>query len=711
MFMLIQSRRAAWYGRSFVISGSAVPVASITLEDLMKHFLSTGTFAITAVAVASLPLSVHAETGEFATEIPAVVVSAARTEQSTLTTPASITIITRKQIDGSGAYHIAEVLRGQGGVQIRDFFGDGSRATIDMRGFGDSASSNTLVLIDGRRLNNPDIGSPDLNSIALDDVERIEVVQGSAGVLFGDQAVGGVINIITRQPGALRHSLKLSAGSYNTVNLHAMSSQALDNGINYRASLDVRESDNYRDNNELSYLNGFGKLGYDYSNGSVFAELQYIKNDLNTPGALFADEVAADREQVNPSFATDYSNADTTIGRIGLVQELSSNWSFEGEVTNRETDGDFRISFTGGLPSTDNFTQDRKIQEFTPRFIGFIPALNNTMLTIGADVVESDYELSTVFGDQFNDQSQRSFYAQAVVPATNTLDITVGVRHAEVENNLRDASTNAFIIPVYPTGIQIDDDVTVATLGFTVKASDNWRVLLRADQNYRFAKVDEFLQPAFTPASTPIVLETQEGLSLETGIEWTLGNNSAKFIIYKLELENEIVLDPTVGLFGANINLDDTERRGFTVSGYWKSSQRLGLSASYTYTDAEVTSGFFKGKNIPLVAENSVLLSADYVISESWQVFGEVVAISDRVLGGDFNNSFSNLPGYGLFNVNAEYNVKDFTFNGRVNNVFNKEYADIGQLGFDPNAGFAQSAAFYPSPEINFLLTAAWNFR
>jgi iron complex outermembrane receptor protein len=654
-------------------------------------------------ATASFSLPVFSVTETTATEIPAVVVSAARTEQSTLTTPASITVITRKQIENSGARHVIEVLRGQGGVQINDFFGDGSRATVDMRGFGESAGSNTLVLVDGRRLNNPDIGSPDLNSIVLEDVERIEIAQGSAGVLFGDQAVGGVINIITRKPGALRHSLKLSAGSYNTVDFHAMTSQALDNGVNYRVSLDLRESDNYRDHNESSYLNGFGKLGYDYSSGSVFAEVQYIDNDLNTPGALFASEVAADRTQANPSFATDYSNSETTVGRIGLVQELSSNWSFEGEVTSRKTDGDFRISFAGGAPSTDNFTQNRKIQEFTPRFVGFIPALNNTMLTIGADAVESEYELSTSFGDQFNDQSQRSLYAQAIIPV-NIVDITVGVRHASVDNDLRDAGAFA----VYPTGVKIEDDVTVGTLGLAIKANENWRVLLRADQNYRFAKVDEFLQPAFTPAFTPVELKTQEGLSLETGVEWSQGSNTAKFIIYNLKLENEIAFDPANF---ANINLDDTERKGLISSGYWKATQRLGFSASYTYTDAEVTSGFATGKNIPLVAEHSALLSTDYAISESWQVFGEVVAISDRVLGGDFDNTLSKLPGYGLLNVKAQYNVSDFTFSGRINNVLNKEYSDVGQLGFDPNAGFAPAEAFYPSPEINFLLTAAWNFR
>lgn len=672
----------------------------------MKHILSAG-FLLTSASFSLSAIAYTPADAQTATEIPAVLVSGARTEQSSLTIPASITVISRQQIDASGAMHVIDVLRGQGGVQIKDLYGDGSRATVDMRGFGDTASSNTMVLVDGRRLNNPDIGSPDLNSVALDDVERIEIVQGSAGVLFGDQAVGGVINIITRKPGRLKHVLKLSVGSYNAVSVHGATSQALDNGVNYRVSLDVRESDNYRDNNELSYLNGFGKLGYDYSSGSVFAELQYIDNDLNTPGALFASEVETDRKQANQSFASDYSNAKTTVGRIGLVQELSNNWSFESEVTHRKTDGDFRISFAGGAPSTDNYTQNRKVQEFTPRFIGVVPALNNTLLTIGVDAVESEYDLSTIFGDQFNDQSQRSLYAQAIMPV-DIVDITIGVRHASVDNDLRDVNPFG---AVYPSGVKIEDDVTVGTLGFAIQADENWRVLLRADQNYRFAKVDEFLQPALTPASTPIELKTQEGLSLETGLEWSQGSHTAKIIIYNLKLENEITYDPTVGAFGANINLDDTERTGLITSAYWKATQNLGFSASYTYTDAEVTKGFAKGKNIPLVAEHSALLSTDYAISDSWQVFGEVVAISDRVLGGDFDNMFDKLPGYGVFNVKAEYHVSDFTFSGRVNNLLNKEYADVGQLGYDPNVGFSPGEAYYPSPEINFLLTAAWNFR
>jgi iron complex outermembrane receptor protein len=651
------------------------------------------------VTMASISLPVHSAINAGSTEIPAVVVSAARTEQSTLTTPASITVITRRQIESSGAVHVVEVLRGQGGVQINDLYGDGSRASVGMRGFGETAGSNTLVLIDGRRLNNPDIASPDLNSIALDDVERIEIVQGSAGVLFGDQAVGGVINIITRKPGALRHSLKLSAGSYNTVAFHGMTSQALGNGVNYRVSLDIRESDNYRDHNESSYLNGFGNLGYDYSSGSVFAEVQYIDDELNTPGTLFADEVAVDRRQVSPNFINDFSNAETTVGRIGLVQEVSNNWSFEGELTSRDTDGVFRLSSVFGV-ETENATQDRKIKEFTPRFIGFIPSLNNTMLTLGADVVESDYKLNSRFGEQVNDQSQQSLYIQAVIPATQTLDVTLGVRYAEVDNELTDGFTF--------NNESITDDITVGTFGLAYQANNNWRVLVRIDQNYRFVKVDEYTnaQPFPAPPST-VILETQEGLSLETGVEWVSGQDNLKFLVYQLDLDNELTYDP---LNFINVNLDETRRTGFISSGRWQSSKRVGVGASYSYTDAEVLSGAFTGKDIPFVAKHIGLISVDYQASDSWLVYGELTGVSDRVFAGDFDNVLDKLPGYGVVNIKAEYNINDFTFSGRVNNVFNKKYSDVGQLGTDPNT-FTSRAAFFPSPEINFLLTAAWNFR
>ncbi|HMV72169.1 MAG TPA: Plug domain-containing protein, partial [Pseudomonadales bacterium] len=118
--------------------------------------------------------------------IEQIVVTGLRAEQLVLDTPAAISVITREDIERSGALTIADVLRGRAGLQIRDTIGDGARGiVVSMRGFGENAVNNTLVLVDGRRLNNPSLAAPDLGSIALADIERIEVLQGGAGVLFG----------------------------------------------------------------------------------------------------------------------------------------------------------------------------------------------------------------------------------------------------------------------------------------------------------------------------------------------------------------------------------------------------------------------------------------------------------------------------------------------------------------------------------------------
>lgn len=635
--------------------------------------------------------------------LEAVIVSAARTEQSALTTPASITVISREEIDASGATHVVDLLHGRGGVQVYDNFGSGSLASVGMRGFGETANANTLVLVDGRRLNNTDIAAPDLNVIALDDVERVEIVQGSAGVLFGDQAVGGVINIITRGTVASRQSLKISAGNYETVNFHAMTSQVFDDGYNYRISLDLRESDNYRENNDTFYLNGLTRLGYEDDRGSVFAELQYVDNQVQAPGTLFAEELAVDRRQASANFANDFTNIETTVARLGMKRELSSNWSFEGEATSRNSDSEFVLSSVFGAETQVN-PQKRNVKELTPRLIGVIPGLNdlNAMVTLGVDVIQSEYSISSRFGDQFNDQSQQSIYAQLVMPLSSVIDVTFGARHARVENELRD--TGGFAL--FPAGIDINDDVIVGTFGITVKANDNWRVFLRTDQNYRFAKVGEYLQPGFHPTLfTPVILETQEGLSVETGFDWSLGQHSAKFIYYMLDLDNEIIFDP---VNFANINLKETERRGVIAEGRWQMSERLGLAVSYTMTNGKVIGGAFKDKEIPLLAEHSGLISSDFQLNTQWQFYGEVQLLSDRVFSGDFNNQLSRLPGHGIVNFKAEYTAEDFVLSGRINNVLNREYSQVGFLQLNPDMLFNESEAYFTSPKLNVLITASW---
>lgn len=631
------------------------------------------------------------------TELPQVVVSATRSEQSAIPTAASITVITREQLEASGVRTVAEALRGQGGVQVSDLFGDGTQTNVGIRGFNETAPSNTLVLVDGRRLNNPDIRPPNLFSIPVEDVERIEIVQGSAGVLFGDQAVGGVINIITRTPQRLALGLEGGAGSYEHWLAYGSVADRLANGLAYRLSAKKEESDNYRENNDLDYENLSGRVGWEYATGSVFLELQHFHERLGLPGALFAGEVEADRRQAFRNFIGDFSEPTTDVQRLGLSQSIGGHWSFDAEATHRDTHRDFQNGFRSGKGSPSK--QDREVQEFTPRFIGaYTLGGGDLLLTLGYDGTRSDYQLQSSIGLQKNDQSIDAVYGQGVVPIAERWTLTLGARHAHAHNEIQDSFT-------FKEKTPISDRVTVGELGLAFRPDGAWRLFLRRAGNFRFPKVDEFTDP-----EPGVVLQPQVGVSYELGAEWARGGHDAKLVLYRLDLDDEIATVPGVGLFGlpANTNIDATRRDGLILSGAWQATERLRLAGAYSYVDARVSAGPFAGRRIPGVARNLGSVSAHYQPAPRWSLYAELQATGNRVLFGDFANAFQPLPGYGVVNLKADYTYKRWTFSARVNNLLDKLYSDVGTLGFNPDTG-ASEPAFYPSPERNFFLSVRYD--
>jgi len=620
------------------------------------------------------------------TEIPSIIVSGTRSVQSAVTTPSSITIISREQIEASGASHITEVLRNQAGVQLYDLYGDGSRATVSMRGFsGGNAASNSLILLDGRRLNNTDLGTPDLNSIALQDVERVEIIQGSAGSLFGDQAVGGVINIITRAPRKLAARAEVGLGSFDSHSVRANVSDNAGNGLAYRLSAEIRRSDNYREHNGQDYANVVGRLDYRHGNGLLFAELQYVDEEIDFPGALSAAQVAADRRQSGTP--SDYNNTDTAIARVGIRHALSPNWQLEAELSERDSDG--AGSFYGSA-----FNQDRRHTGFTPRLIGTLNSTHgDVLLTVGADLDDTDYDYASPFGTTRNEQQIQSWYAQAVVPVSESVNTTIGARHARVQNHVVDTSA-------FPAGRDLDDHVSVAELGLSAQVHRDWRLFVRRDGNFRFAKVDEN-----TYTSPGVVgLDTQKGVSYEAGAEWARDGDSAKVVLYRLVLDNEIAFDSTApdpygGVTGANVNLDPTQRNGIIAELRHRPTSRLTLSGQYSYVDATFDSGPFAGKQVPFVAEHALRLSADYRPNPLWDLFAELHYTGERFQDSDYANTRDNLPAITVVNLNASYRIKHWLFSARINNLTDKKYSD-----------YATSSYFYPAPERNFRfsLRYAW---
>ncbi len=623
-------------------------------------------------------------------ELPPIVVSATRSPQPTIAKAAGISIITRAEIEESGANHIVDVLRGQGGIQINDLFGDGSRATVGIRGFGSNAAANSLILIDGRRLNNSDLGAPDLNSVALKDIERVEIVQGSAGTLYGDQAVGGVINIITRRPDRFQVSLVGSVGSYNRLQGFAAIANRHANGIGYRITGEKRVADNYRDNNNLDYSNFFGTLDFRHSRGLVFIEYQNVDEELETPGALFADQVAEDRRQAqNPD---DFVDTNTWVARAGLTQSIFSSWALRAEYTDRESDGSGVLS-VAGMPGP--VVTHRRHTEITPRLIGTINGrYGESLITFGADLFHTDFFLESVLGVIDNDQTMYGLYAQAVVPVSERLTLTGGIRHAGVENTITGA--------LLPPNTEISDNVTVGEAGIAFRPDRMWRLYGRVDTNYRFVLADEFTSASFGG----MIPETQTGTSYELGAEWDGIGAHAKLLLYRLDLNDEIAFDPILFI---NTNIGDTRREGVILEGDYTPIDKLTLLGHFSYVDAEVVDGPLQDSEIPFVANYIARASANYRFSERLSAFFELYGISDRVAQGDFANRLAGLPSYVVGNLNLTYRRNRFALAFLINNVFDKEYSDSAIASFRPPF-FTPETAFFPAPERNFLVTLSYHY-
>ncbi len=170
------------------------------------------------VVFLTLSLSVLAQTGgspsdEEVWEMEKVIVSATRTEEELLDVPQHATVITEEEIRATGASNLAEVIATKAGVSVSDHGPEGSEKSVSIRG---SVTSQVLVLIDGVRANSAQNAVVDLSLIPLENVERIEIVRGGTSALYGSDAVGGVINIITKRTASRDYTLRLSVenGSY-----------------------------------------------------------------------------------------------------------------------------------------------------------------------------------------------------------------------------------------------------------------------------------------------------------------------------------------------------------------------------------------------------------------------------------------------------------------------------------------------------------------
>lgn len=225
--------------------------------------------------------AVHADDGTV--KLKEVVVTATKTEKQPQDVTQSVTVISAEEISRSGAVSVGELLGSTTGVTVNMQGPAGSLSQVKLRG---ATSEQVLVLVDGTRMNSMRSGGFDLSDLAipLAAIERIEVVRGSASALYGADAVGGVVNIITKKAAAPSTAIRGAVGEHGYTDVTLRNTGTQDK-LYYTLSAENEHSAGYRPNSRLEKQSGGLRLGYAFSAGShIELWTDYITREIGVPG-------------------------------------------------------------------------------------------------------------------------------------------------------------------------------------------------------------------------------------------------------------------------------------------------------------------------------------------------------------------------------------------------------------------------------------------
>jgi iron complex outermembrane receptor protein len=626
----------------------------------------------------------------------AVVVTATRFREAQPVAPFNISVVPRSELRRSPATSLPELLRQRAGIEVRSLFGPlAIDATVDMRGFGESAGSNVLILVDGQRLNAVDSGSITWSAVPLSGVERIEIIRGAGTVLYGDRAVGGVVNIITDKSGRPSASLGAGAGYYGYKSGEASIAVGSDAG-RVNAVATWAETDGYRRNSQADQRALAGRLATTPGGSAeIFTDFALFGETSGLPGALFRAEYEAD-----PSASRRPLDTQRRAGyraRPGLVWQASDDVQVEAEVGIDHADT--RVDQPG-------FRQDRDkdTASLTPRLRwrhGLAGRPSDTVA--GVDAYDSEIEADSFLGGvasnrQEAQQRSLALYVQNTTQITEALALTAGARRQRLTQEAEDRASG--IAGATTRTLDAYD------LGLAWTPAPAWRAWGRIGRTFRFPNTDELF--GFDPLTFETVfrgdLRPQKGPTAEIGAGWRGATASLGAALYRLDLTDEIGLDSVTF---TNVNLPRTRRQGMELEGEARLGGSLRARATYTLASAQFRDGPDSGNRVPLVARHKGSLGLSWEAGHWGLHTLAATFIGPRHYAGDTANAREKLAGYGVADWRSDWELDAWQLTLRVLNLFDKRYAQFaGVQAFPPNDFF-----YYPADARTLIVSAAYRWQ
>jgi len=669
-------------------------------------------------------------------ETPEVVVSSTRLPDVPVdarTLPAKVTVITAEDIRKTGAKTVQEAIQWATGIVMYDSIGNAFQQTIDLRGFNGQPVPATTVFVDGVRVNEPDFNTVNFDFIPYDTIERIEIIPGTSAI-YGKNALGGVINIITKRGGE-KHQVTGDTlwGSFGRQR-YTINASGPVGKFDYYANFGRETEDGYRDDSGARISRFSGRVGYRPTEQTdLSVSYNYVKDRLQQAGQLPLT-LAESNPQRNFT-PGDFDDKELNFVRVTARQALPFGFSINGNAFYRHVNQDvFGVGqpfLVGGILSTGTTSTEIEQRGGTAQLShDGAPLGHKNQLVLGGEIIRNNFASNLTsfsdfgpFGSQvIAEENILAGYAQDSFYLFPNLILTGGVRY-DYERLTAD-SEDSFGTSNRGT---LRFHRTTPRAGLTYLITNSISTYYNYSEGFRVPTTQEM----FTLAGQPnLALKPIHSRNHEIGVKARLGTNVDGTIALYHNTSNDIffsctVCDPTTPAFdGQNRNADEVRRRGIetTIKARW--SEYLDTVINYTYTQAEFRSAFNlsqtkmvqKGDEFPLVPRHRAGVTLNTHPAKKWTVSLTGLYVGPQVYLNDENNTQPHIPGYFVMNMRVAYERPvpggRLTAFFLVNNLTNNHYFTFGSIASNTLTGNGSLERFVTTaPSVSFYGGLSYRFE
>ena len=607
-----------------------------------------------------------------------IVVTPSRVEKGLSDVAASVSVITEEDIKNSDAKTVPDALKNLEGIYAYDATGVGAGGTINMRGFYGGMSSEHLVLIDGVPQNQGKDKLVLWDTIPIDNIERIEVMRGPASSLYGDNAMSGVINIITKKPSGPPHAgASFSYGTYATQNYASYLSGTF-NRLGYYLGVSSRLTNGFREHGDYENIQVYGKTDYSINDAqNLKFNFNYTAKTQGTyPWSLSAAQIAQNRRQARPGTENDSTGAN----KFSL--DLIHHWDL-GMSSNLETVFYYRFQGIGSFytsGATQNTTTEQIEAENTfglpvrLKTTSEILGMNHSFI-IGIDLERNDFgyeEYSAPFQNKRGlptsnyDVTKNNVgpYLQDEIKILDALKVIFGMRYDWVNFNFDD--------------IRVQSNSKDKTMS---KATPNCGIVFTYQKDSEL--YGSFGQAFRTPtigqmftygSSANINLLSEEATNYEIGVRHQFNERlKTNLSIYWMKINNEIWYDNASRQYQ---NYGRTFHDGLELSSDFKVADALTFFGNYTYSRAvDDSDGATKNKFLTNVPINKGTIGMNIYTN-----FGLKAYVASTWVGKAYIDSANVdvLGHYNTLDAKLSYKYKWLEAFFAVYNMLDKEYNSSG---------------------------------